>query len=75
MQRGDFGTKIFVWGQQPPVSRELIVNMGDKCIFNEVNWQIMGLLGIDQAQSWKNMQLKRQKSFVLINKNILVSCQ
>ena len=47
----------------------------DKCIFNEVNWQIRGMLGIDQAPSWKNMQLERQKSFVLINKNILVSCQ
>ena len=27
------------------------------------------------SQSWKNIQLQRQKSFVLINKNILVSCQ
>ena len=68
--------KSLFWGQQPAVCRELIVyTRQDKCSFNEVNWQIMGLLGIDQAQSWKNMQLVRQKSFVLINKNILVSCQ
>ena len=75
MQCGDLGTKISVWGQQPPKSYNIVNTRQDKCIFNEVNWQIMGLLGIDQAPSWKNMQLERQKSFVLINKNILVSCQ